>query len=124
MTDKLSSFLRTSLACDPAELVPLEHELSIIEEYLDIEGVRFGERLNVEIDCDSDAGKALVPGFLVQPLVANAIKHDVAPSRDPVHIAVRAVVEEADPCITVATTHHGAGTRGPHGRHGGRLSTN
>ena len=112
MTDKLSSFLRTSLACDPAELVPLEHELSIIEEYLDIEAVRFGERLNVEIDCDSDAGKALVPGFLVQPLVENAIKHGVAPSRDPVNIAVRAVVEEGDLCITVANDHAGAGAHG------------
>src|SRR3546814_20841171 len=95
MTDKLSSFLRTSLACDPAELVPLEHELSIIEEYLDIEGVRFGERLNVEIDCDSDAGKALVPGFLGRQLVENAIKHGVAPSRDPVNIAGRAVDEDS-----------------------------
>src|SRR3546814_13704933 len=97
MTDKLSSFLRTSLACDPAELVPLEHELSIIEEYLDIEGVRFGERLNVEIDCDSDAGKALVPGFLVQPLFENAINTGVAPSRDPVKITVLALVTESEP---------------------------
>ena len=115
MTDKLSSFLRTSLACDPAELVPLEHELSLIEEYLDIEGVRFGDRLNVEIDCDADAGRALVPGFLVQPLVENAVKHGVAPSRDPVTITVRAVIEDEDLCITVANDHAGSRTVGMHG---------
>ena len=102
MTDKLSSFLRISLACDPAQLVPLEQELALIEEYLEIEAVRFGERLNVDIHCAADACAALVPGFLVQPLVENAIKHGVAPSRDPVNIAVKASVEEGDLCITVA----------------------
>ena len=101
MTDKLSSFLRNSLACDPAQLVPLGDELALIEEYLDIEGVRFGERLNVDIDCDAEASEALVPGFLVQPLVENAIKHGVAPSRDPVTINVHATVEDGDLCIRV-----------------------
>jgi LytS/YehU family sensor histidine kinase len=115
MTDKLSSFLRTSLACDPAELVPLEHELSLIEEYLDIEGVRFGDRLNVEIDCAADAGKALVPGFLVQPLVENAVKHGVAPSRDPVTITVHASIEDRDLCITVSNDHAGSRMVGMHG---------
>ena len=51
MTDKLSGFLRTSLNADPAELIPLDEELALTEEYLDIESVRFGERLNVEVDC-------------------------------------------------------------------------
>ena len=45
MTDKLSSFLRTSLNADPTALIPLEEELALTEEYLDIESVRFGERL-------------------------------------------------------------------------------
>ena len=101
MTDKLSSFLRNSLSADPTQLVPLEDELSLIEEYLDIEGVRFGERLDVSIACQPDAGAALVPGFLVQPLVENAIKHGVAPSRDPIHIQIDAKIEGADLCITV-----------------------
>ncbi|MGH6923750.1 MAG: sensor histidine kinase [Propylenella sp.] len=118
MTDKLSTFLRTSLACDPAELVPLEYELSLLEEYLDIEAVRFGERLKVEIECPPEAGKALVPGFLVQPLVENAIKHGVAPSRDPVNIAVRAALDEGDLCITVANDHAGTSTPQVDGRIG------
>jgi hypothetical protein len=118
MTDKLSSFLRTSLACDPSALVPLEHELSLIEEYLDIEAVRFGDRLHVQIECAEDARRALVPGFLVQPLVENAIKHGVAPSRDPVSIAVRADIDEADLCITVANDHAGSGAQSPMRRTG------
>jgi hypothetical protein len=101
MTDKLSSFLRSSLATDPARLVPLEEELAHIEEYLDIEAVRFGERLNVTIECAPEAGESFVPGFLVQPLVENAIKHGVAPSRDPIHITIRAEVENGDLCIVV-----------------------
>lgn len=118
MTDKLSSFLRSSLSTDPAELVPLEDELALIEEYLDIEAVRFGERLNVEIDCAPGAAEALVPGFLVQPLVENAIKHGVAPSREPVNIAVRATVEQGDLCIRVHNDSVPPGTEVETGRTG------
>jgi sensor histidine kinase YesM len=101
MTNKLSSFLRSSLTCDPGGLIRLEEELALIEEYLDIEAVRFGERLNVEIDCSCEAGCALIPGFLVQPLVENAIKHGVAPSREPVTIRICAWLEEGQLCVTV-----------------------
>jgi hypothetical protein len=101
MTEKLSSFLRTSLGADPGELVPLEEELSLIEEYLDIESIRFGERLNVSVDCSAHACQALVPSFLVQPLVENAIKHGVAPSRDPTEIAISASVSDGELCIVV-----------------------
>ena len=118
MTDKLSSFLRASLACDPGQLIPLGEELSIIEEYLDIEGVRFGDRLNVSIDCAPDACEALVPGFLVQPLVENAIKHGVAPSRDPVTITVCATVDDGDLCITVENDSPPPGNEVSFGRKG------
>jgi hypothetical protein len=101
MTDKLSSFLRTSLNADPGELVPLEEELALTEEYLDIESVRFGERLDVNVECAPGACEALVPSFLVQPLVENAIKHGVAPSRDPVRIDIQASVQGSELCIRV-----------------------
>jgi sensor histidine kinase YesM len=101
MTDKLSSFLRTSLNADPGELVPLEEELALTEEYLDIESVRFGERLDVNVECAPGACEALVPSFLVQPLVENAIKHGVAPSRDPVRIDIQASVQGGELCIRV-----------------------
>lgn len=113
VTDRLSSFLRASLAWNPAELIPLREELWLSEEYLEIEAVRFNDRLEVEIDCTPEAAEALVPGFLVQPLVENAIKHGVAASRAPVKIAIRACLEESDLCITVkndrAAGAHGVG---------------
>lgn len=101
MTDKLSSFLRSSLNADPSELIMLDEELAITEEYLDIESVRFGERLNVSIECEPGACEALVPSFLVQPLVENAIKHGVSPSRETVDINIQAEVTDGDLCITV-----------------------
>jgi LytS/YehU family sensor histidine kinase len=104
MTDKLSSFLRTSLNADPGELVPLDDELALTEEYLDIESVRFGERLDVNVDCAPGACEALVPSFLVQPLVENAIKHGVAPSRDPVRIDIQAAVEDSVLRISVSNS--------------------
>lgn len=93
MTNRLSSFLRASLNADPTELVPLDEELALTEEYLDIESVRFGERLSISVDCAGEACDALVPSFLVQPLVENAVKHAVARSRGTVEIRIHAVME-------------------------------
>jgi hypothetical protein len=102
MTDKLSSFLRSSLNADPGELIPLEEELSLTEEYLDIESVRFGDRLDVEVDCSPSACEALIPSFLVQPLVENAIKHGVARTRGPTKININGDVQDCVLKITVA----------------------
>ena len=101
MTDKLSSFLRASLACDPSELVPVEEELGLTGDYLEIEGVRFGDRLRVAINCSEDARDVRVPGMLIQPLVENAIKYGVARSRDPVTIVIGATVEDDMLCLSV-----------------------
>jgi len=102
MTDKLSSFLRSSLNADPGELIPLEDELALTEEYLDIESVRFGERLAVTVDCSPDACQALIPSFLVQPLVENAIKHGVARSKTGTEIRITGDVEDDRLVIRVA----------------------
>ncbi len=101
MTDRLSSFLRASLACDPSALVPLGDEITLAEEYLDIEAVRFQGRLDVEISYAPEAGEVPVPGFLIQPLVENAVKHGVARSRTLVTIAVHAQVEGDEVHVTV-----------------------
>lgn len=102
MTEKLSSFLRSSLNADPGELIPLEEELSLTEEYLDIESIRFGERLEVDVDCSAHACEALIPSFLVQPLVENAIKHGVARSKGPTEISINGVVQDDELTIRVA----------------------
>lgn len=90
MIDRLSSFLRGSLAADPESTVCVEDEFEMIEQYLDIESVRFGERLVTEISLPHDLGRAQVPPFLLQPLVENAVKYAVAPSRSAVRIEITA----------------------------------
>jgi hypothetical protein len=102
MTEKLSSFLRSSLNAEPSELIPLDEELALTEEYLAIESVRFGDRLGIDIRCSDDACHALVPSFLVQPLVENAVKHGVARSTAPVEIAIDAELSGSALRITVA----------------------
>ena len=105
MTDKLSSFLRASVSCNPTELVPLEEELDLTADYLAIEAVRFGERLRVEISCAAEARSVPVPGLLIQPLVENAVKYGVARSAQPVTIRIDAAVDGGTLCLTV--THDG-----------------
>ena len=78
MVSKLSHFLRYSLDKDPMQTVDLEHEMNTMRLYLDIEQVRFDERLRVEFNVDDEAKRALVPSLILQPLVENSIKYAVA----------------------------------------------
>jgi len=81
MLVSLSDFLRTSLEIDPCEDVTLEQEIALQMLYLEIEQIRFGERLKVIVDLPDDLGAARVPSLILQPLVENAIRYAVAPSR-------------------------------------------
>jgi two-component sensor histidine kinase len=77
----LSDFLRTTLQRKTPEKVPFAEELRIVENYLAIQQVRFAGRLEIKIDATDEAMDGLVPCFLLQPLVENAIKHGIAPRR-------------------------------------------
>jgi sensor histidine kinase YesM len=90
MIDRLSSFLRGSLAADPERMVAVEDEFEMLENYLDIEGVRFGERLVASIELPDGLSDAQMPPFLLQPLVENAVKYAVAPSRSRVRLTIAA----------------------------------
>ncbi len=90
MTMKLSDFLRLTLEADPDAEVTLDEELATTQSYLDIEAVRFGERLRVAFECPANLLDARVPSFLLQPIVENSIKYAVLPSRRPVTLSVRA----------------------------------
>lgn len=78
MLIKLSKFLRYSLDHSPLDQVDLAHEMETSRLYLDIEKVRFGERMQVEIDVSEPAQRALVPSMLLQPLIENSIKHAIS----------------------------------------------
>jgi LytS/YehU family sensor histidine kinase len=82
MVTKLSSFLRFSLDNDPMQKITLDQELAALKLYLDIEKVRFEERLSLELDIASESREALIPSLLLQPLVENAIKYGIALAED------------------------------------------
>jgi LytS/YehU family sensor histidine kinase len=79
MVARLSDFLRLTLECDSDVEVPLADELDFARRYLDIEQIRFGERLTVTEDIDPAALSARVPPLLLQPLVENAVRHGIMP---------------------------------------------
>lgn len=82
MLSHLNAILKSTLARDTPEKVPLSQELEIVENYLAIEQVRFADRLRVEMKVERDALDSLVPCFLLQPIVENAIRHGIANCED------------------------------------------
>ncbi len=101
MVSKLSTFLRYSLDKDPMQKVDLEHEVNTMKLYLEIEQVRFGDRLKVEFDIDETAARALVPSMLLQPLVENSIKYAVAKRENGGTIKIHAKVFAGDLLLEV-----------------------
>jgi two-component system LytT family sensor kinase len=101
MVSKLSNFLRYSLDNDPMQKVDLAHEINTMKLYLEIEQVRFDERLQVEFNIEDDAASAMVPSLLLQPLVENAIKFAVSASEEGGKITVNAKVCAGDLLIEV-----------------------
>jgi LytS/YehU family sensor histidine kinase len=75
----LDTILRTTLQRRTPEKVPFVEELRAIESYLAIQQVRFADRLQVKIETTPDALQGLVPCFLLQPIIENAIQHGIAP---------------------------------------------
>jgi sensor histidine kinase YesM len=78
MLGHLNALLKTTLARTTPEKVPLSQELEFVGNYLAIEQVRFADRLRVEMNVDPSAVHGLVPSFLLQPIVENAIRHGIA----------------------------------------------
>lgn len=87
----LGDLLRMLLRSDGAQEVPIHQELALIERYLQIEQVRFGDALTVEITVDPGVEDALVPNLILQPLVENAVRHGVGASTGRVAVTVRQV---------------------------------
>lgn len=86
----LSTFFRATLSADPTADVSLEEEIKLQRLYLDIEQIRFPDRLTVEIDVPRELLDARVPALILQPVVENAVKYGVARSRGAVTIRLTA----------------------------------
>lgn len=102
MVTRLSRFLRYSLDNDPKLKVTVAEEITALQLYLDIEKVRFGERLQLYFDVAPDASHALMPSLLLQPLVENAIKYAIATRLEGGSIAVSARVSGDELLLSVA----------------------
>jgi anti-sigma regulatory factor (Ser/Thr protein kinase) len=114
MVMKLSRFLRYSLDNDPMQQVTVAEELESLQLYLDIEKVRFGDRLTLHFNVTPDAQDALMPSLLLQPLVENSIKYAVSQSISGGSIAVSAAV--SDGCLQLSVADDGPGLDLRHGR--------
>lgn len=90
VTEKLADFMRAAVDIDASQEITLVDELSVLDAYLAVEMVRFGDRLKVEIECASDVERAMLPSMLLQPLVENAMKYAVEPSTAPVTVSIKA----------------------------------
>jgi hypothetical protein len=100
--ERLSSFLRASIDGDPTAVMPLEDQLQLVDDYLQLEEMRFGDRLMVTLDCATDIGDIAVPPLLLQPLVEAAIRDGVEPSSSPVRIRIGARRQDDELELTVS----------------------
>ncbi|MBV9841523.1 MAG: histidine kinase [Sphingomonadaceae bacterium] len=112
MIINLSRFFRASLSADPASDLTLEEEIALQRLYLDIEQVRFPDRLKVAIAVDEAARDARVPALILQPIMENAIKYGVARSREPVTVALSAHADAGRLTLTVSDDAGGGAAAG------------
>lgn len=107
IVERLSDLLRRTLARDRANEVPLDEELDLVRQYLAIEEARFSDRLRAEVTTQPSVGGVAIPGFAIQHLVENAVRHGIARSPESGKITVDARREGAD--FVVRVTDDGAG---------------
>jgi two-component system LytT family sensor kinase len=93
MLMNLSTFFRATLSADPTADVSLDEEIKLQRLYLDIEQIRFPDRLSVEVDVPEALLAARVPVLILQPIVENAVKYGVAKSKKPVTVRISAYEE-------------------------------
>jgi sensor histidine kinase YesM len=101
MTGQLAALLRSALDSTAVPLVSLDEELRVVRAYLDIERVRFGDRLRYEVKLGDGTGSASVPRMALQTLVENSVKYAVSPRREGGSICVTAAATDGRVRVTV-----------------------
>ncbi|KQM74515.1 histidine kinase [Sphingomonas sp. Leaf20] len=107
MLSRLSSFLRYTLANEPTAHVTVAQEVDQLKLYLEIEKMRFEDRMRPKFDIDPRAERARLPSLLLQPLVENAIKYAVTPQEEGAEICV--TVRLAGERVQIAVSDTGPG---------------
>ncbi|RFP19413.1 MULTISPECIES: sensor histidine kinase [unclassified Duganella] len=107
MLDHLIGYLHTALPDLRSPMSNLGRECELAGHYLALMGIRFGERLQFEIDCPVELGAVELPPLMLMPLVENAVQHGVEPH--PGNVTVRMLVRRREGALVVAVRDNGAG---------------
>ena len=108
MIQTLSAFYRRSLAEDPTGIISLDAEVALQRAYLEIEAVRFPERLRTSFAIPTALEQASVPGMILQPLVENSVRYAVALTASPVTVTIAAREERGELVLEVSNDGPGA----------------
>ena len=108
---RLSDMLRLALKDDIKPETPLDKELALMQAYVAVEKMRFGDRLSVLIDIARGTEKALIPSFLLQSLVENAVRHGLQTEGTGGLIWVRSTLRPKDIILTVSDNSNGSADR-------------
>ena len=111
MLARLGELLRLTMDRELAPEIPLGSELALLDRYLDIERVRFGDRLTVDIGVEPPADEAHVPALILQPLVENAVRHGITKRPGPGRIQILARRSGDVLELSVRDTGEGLGVR-------------
>jgi two-component system sensor histidine kinase AlgZ len=104
--EELSDLFRVLMG-ENRELVTLGEEFALCRQYLELEHLRLGERLNVAWDVDACPADAQVPPLMLQPLLENAVYHGVEPAPQPATVTIRATREGEEIRIVLSNPYHG-----------------
>ena len=107
----LSDMLRATFKGADVQMAPLREEIDLVERYLEIEEIRFGDRLRVEIEVDPDVSEVPVPYLLLQPLVENAVRHGIAPHAEAgvVRVSARPTTTQGQKGVELVVADSGSG---------------
>jgi hypothetical protein len=103
---QLSNILRSSMQAESLELAPMSREMDIIKDYLELEKIRFEERLNIVYDINKDTLKSPVPPMMLQTLVENALKHGIGKLKEGGTIKITSAYENSHHEMSVQNTGH------------------
>jgi sensor histidine kinase YesM len=104
---RLGALLRSSLDNTNQPLIPLEQELAMVEDYVDIEKARFGDKVRTRVSTSGDLQRAKVPPLSIQGLVENAVKHGITSQRGGGEVLITAAAENGSLRIEVSDTGPG-----------------
>ena len=116
--EQVAALLRRTVEED-RDLVPLAEEWAFVARYLDVERIRFGDRLSVRMEMDDAARDVLVPSFALQTLVENAVRHGAAPRVERTVVTVSAEATADALALSVRDTGDGASPEQVAGTNGG-----